>query len=139
MLNLNFDMVGSPNFVRFVYDGNGSATGTAGPPGSGKIERFFLNYFENQGLADGPDAVRRTIRLRAVHRSRDSGRRPFHRRRRRKTAEQAAVYGGTAGEPYDPCYHQLCDQYPDNLNVTALDQMSDAIAHVVFRFANQDL
>jgi Zn-dependent M28 family amino/carboxypeptidase len=28
MLNLNFDMVGSPNFVRFVYDGVGSAFGT---------------------------------------------------------------------------------------------------------------
>ena len=23
-LNLNFDMLGSPNFVRFVYDGDGS-------------------------------------------------------------------------------------------------------------------
>ena len=47
-------MVGSPNFVRFVYDGNGSATGTAGPTGSGQIERFFLNYFEDQGLATEP-------------------------------------------------------------------------------------
>ena len=27
-LNLNFDMTGSPNFVRFVYDGDGSATPT---------------------------------------------------------------------------------------------------------------
>ena len=26
-LNLNFDMIGSPNYVRFVYDGNGSAGG----------------------------------------------------------------------------------------------------------------
>ena len=38
-LNLNFDMLGSPNFVRFVYDGDGSATpddpNDAGPAGSG--------------------------------------------------------------------------------------------------------
>ena len=38
-LNLNFDMLGSPNFVRFVYDGDGSATPDdttdAGPAGSG--------------------------------------------------------------------------------------------------------
>ena len=32
-LNLNFDMVGSPNFVRFVYDGDGTL-GTPGPAGS---------------------------------------------------------------------------------------------------------
>src|SRR5918998_4593555 len=40
-LNLNFDMLGSPNFVRFVYDGNGSATpdvpDDAGPAGSAGI------------------------------------------------------------------------------------------------------
>jgi Zn-dependent M28 family amino/carboxypeptidase len=35
-LNLNFDMVASPNFVRFVYDGDGSGTGTSGPNGTSK-------------------------------------------------------------------------------------------------------
>ena len=46
-LNLNFDMVGSPNFVRFVYNGDNSAfpSGTGGtqpgPPGSGAIEEVF--------------------------------------------------------------------------------------------------
>ncbi len=49
-LNLNFDMVGSPNFVRFVYDGDGSATGLAGPNGSGVIEDIFLDYFTIQNL-----------------------------------------------------------------------------------------
>ena len=29
---LNFDMLGSPIYVRFVYDGDGSDTPTAGPP-----------------------------------------------------------------------------------------------------------
>ena len=29
--NLNFDMLGSPNYVRFVYDGDGSDTPDAGP------------------------------------------------------------------------------------------------------------
>ena len=38
-LNLNFDLIGSPNFGRFVYDGDGSDTGTAGPNGSANIER----------------------------------------------------------------------------------------------------
>jgi len=51
-----------------------------------------------------------------------------------KTVEQALVYGGTAGQAYDPCYHQLCDDIT-NLSSTALDQMSDAIAHATLLFA----
>ena len=35
-VNLNFDMVGSPNAVRFVYDGDGDAFGTAG---TDRVER----------------------------------------------------------------------------------------------------
>ena len=31
-LYLNFDMIGSPNYARFVYDGDGSAFGIKGPP-----------------------------------------------------------------------------------------------------------
>ena len=41
-LYLNFDMIGSPNFVRFVYDGDNSkfrrANAAVGPPGSDAIE-----------------------------------------------------------------------------------------------------
>lgn len=52
-----------------------------------------------------------------------------------KTAAQQALYGGTAGIAYDPCYHQDCDTYA-NFSGTALDQMSDAAAHAVITFAN---
>ena len=51
--NLNFDMVGSPNFVRFVYDGDlsDSAPPPGGAPqGSGQIEGLFNRYFDRQGL-----------------------------------------------------------------------------------------
>ena len=51
-----------------------------------------------------------------------------------KTAAQAATYGGTAGAPYDPCYHQACDTFANN-NDTALDQMSDAIADATAQLA----
>ena len=51
-----------------------------------------------------------------------------------KIAEEAAIYGGTAGIAYDPCYHQACDDI-DNLSSTALDQMSDAAAHATMTFA----
>ena len=55
--NLNFDMLGSPNYVRFVYDGDGSDTpDPAGPPGSAQIEDVFTQYFASQGLASEPTA-----------------------------------------------------------------------------------
>jgi Zn-dependent M28 family amino/carboxypeptidase len=43
--NLNFDMVGSPNFVRFVYDGDLSDSApppSGAPAGSAQIEQLFL-------------------------------------------------------------------------------------------------
>ena len=79
--NLNFDMLGSPNYVRFVYDGDGSDSEPAGPPGSDAIEKIFTDYFASQGLAIGADGVRRPVRLRPVHRGRDSCRWAVQRRR----------------------------------------------------------
>ena len=47
-----------PNFVRFVYDGDGSATpddpDDAGPAGSAAIERVFKRYFAAKGLPTEP-------------------------------------------------------------------------------------
>jgi len=135
MLNLNFDMVASPNFVRFVYDGDGSATGTKGPSGSGNIESVFLDYFASQGLASEPTAFDgRSDYGPFIDRGIPAGG-LFTGAEGIKTAREAGIYGGTAGTPYDPCYHEACDTYPSNINATALDQMSDAIADSVLQFA----
>ena len=135
MAMVNFDMVGSPNYVRFVYDGDNSAfpvgPGAAeGPPGSAYLETLFVDYFNAVGLANDPTPF--------------SGRSDygpfiavgipagglFTGAEGIKTAAQAATYGGTAGVAYDPCYHQACDTFANNSN-TGLDQMSDAAAHVI--------
>ena len=50
LMNLNFDMIASPNYVRFIYDGNGSQMGQSGPTGSGTIESIFEEYFDSMGL-----------------------------------------------------------------------------------------
>lgn len=49
-------------------------------------------------------------------------------------AEQAALFGGSAGQPYDPCYHAACDSI-SNINEDTLDLMADAIAHSTLTFA----
>ena len=51
-----------------------------------------------------------------------------------KTPEEAEIYGGTAGEWYDPCYHQACDNI-NNLSTKALSEMGDAAAHAVWTLA----
>src|SRR5215475_1344087 len=133
-LNLNFDMVASPNFVRFVYDGDGSATGASGPNGSGNIETVFTDYFATQGLATDPTPFNgRSDYGPFIARGIPAGG-LFTGAEGIKTPEQAAVYGGMAGVAYDHCYHQLCDDIT-NLNHTVLDQMSDAIADATLQFA----
>ena len=133
-LNLNFDMVGSPNFVRFVYDGDGSAFGTDGPSGSGTIEDVFNDYFASQGLATDPTEFDGRSDYDAFIDAGIPAGGLFTGAEDIKTAAQAAVYGGTAGAPYDPCYHAECDTLK-NLSSTALDQMSDAVAHATLTFA----
>ena len=51
-----------------------------------------------------------------------------------KTEEEAEIYGGTAGEQYDPCYHEACDDI-SNLSVEALNEMSDGVAHATLTYA----
>ncbi len=54
-----------------------------------------------------------------------------------KTAAEAEVYGGTAGESYDKCHHLFCDGFT-NVNQKGLDEMSDAIAHAVLVYWRRD-
>ena len=109
-LNLNFDMVASPN-VRFVYDGDGSATDTRARAVRARSSR--RSSTTSCRKVSRPSRPRsRTLRLRAVHRPRDPAGGLFTGAEGIKTAAEAATYGGTAGLAYDQCYHQLCDQWP---------------------------
>jgi Zn-dependent M28 family amino/carboxypeptidase len=133
-LNLNHDMLASPNFVRFVYDGDGSDTGTAGPAGSANIEKVFTDYFDSQGLATEPTAFDgRSDYGPFIARGAPAGG-LFSGAEVVKTPEEAAIYGGTAGVAYDHCYHQACDDI-GNLNHTSLDQLGDGAATALATFA----
>jgi Zn-dependent M28 family amino/carboxypeptidase len=143
-LYLNFDMIGSPNYVRFVYDGDGNAVGPPGPNGSGTIEKVFHDYFASQKLATEPTPFDgRSDYLAFLQAgipaggliSGDAG---------IKTEDQATIplpgreelkgYGGTAGLPYDSCYHQACDNI-NNLNPKSIDELADGAAHATLTFA----
>ena len=133
-LNLNFDMLGSPNFVRFVYDGDGSDTPVKGPTGSANVEDVFLDYFASAALATEPTAFDGRsdygpfIAVGIPAGGLFSGAEVL------KTPEQVAIYGGTAGVAFDFCYHQACDTF-NNISENSLDQLTDAAAHAIIQFA----
>ncbi|MFP5417119.1 MAG: M28 family peptidase [Actinomycetes bacterium] len=136
-LYLNFDMVASPNYMFGVYDGdNSGGTAPAGfiPAGSAEIEDVFESFYisrgepyqdsEFSGRSDYGPFIAVGIPAGGLFTGAEGV----------KTAQEQALYGGTAGIAYDPCYHAACDDL-DNLSLKALDVNSDAIATAVLTFA----
>jgi Zn-dependent M28 family amino/carboxypeptidase len=135
-LYLNFDMVGSPNHVFFVYDGDDSdAVGAGpGPTGSTQIEDVFERFYVDRGIPfKGTDFTGRSDYGPFIAVGIPSGG-LFTGAEGTKTAAEAALWGGTAGQQYDPCYHLACDTYANNNNY-ALDVNSDAIAYATLQYA----
>jgi len=135
-LYLNFDMVGSPNHVFFIYDGDNSDNVGAGPgpAGSAEIEKVFENFYTQRGLPfKGTDFSGRSDYGPFIAVGIPAGG-LFTGAEGVKTAEEAALWGGTAGIAYDPCYHQACDTFA-NVNTFALDVNSDAVAYSVWTYA----
>ena len=159
-LYLNFDMIASPNFVRFVYDGDDSdAVGAGpGPEGSAQIEQLFNSHFDSKGLPyKGTDFSGRSDYGPFIAVGIPSGG-LFTGAEGIKTLDEAVIFGGVPGEQYDPCYHLFCDSldYPflsdpdladtyatlngqfrmeGNVNMDVLEQNGDAIAPAVITYA----
>jgi Zn-dependent M28 family amino/carboxypeptidase len=135
-LYLNFDMIGSPNHVFFIYDGDDSdAVGAGpGPEGSAFIEKALEFYFNVRRIPfKGTDFSGRSDYGPFIAAGIPAGG-LFTGAEGIKTAEEADLWGGTAGQQYDPCYHQACDTF-DNNNDFALDVNSDAVAYSTLLFS----
>ena len=133
-LYLNFDMVGSPNFVRFVYDGDGSTGGPVGPAGSAAIEKSFRRHFRSADLASAPTEFNGRSDYGPFIAAGIPAGGLFSGAEGVKTEEEAATFGGAAGEAYDACYHADCDTIA-NVSMRAINQFSDAMADGIGRFA----
>ena len=139
-LYLNFDMIGSPNHVFFIYDGDDSDEDGAGPgpEGSAEIEATFERYFDSVGVPfKGTDFSGRSDYGPFIEVGIPSGG-LFTGAEGIKSAQEAAIWGGTAGQPYDPCYHLACDTFA-NVNLDALDVNSDAVAYATLQYAMNTL
>jgi len=135
-LYLNFDMIGSPNHVFFIYDGDDSDGVGAGPgpEGSAQIEYLFEYYYLQVGQPfkgtdfDGGSDYGPFIAVGIPSGGLFTGAEGV------KTEEEVALWGGTAGDQYDPCYHLACDTF-DNINLNALEINADAVAFSVLQYA----
>ncbi|MGO0576944.1 M28 family peptidase [Ornithinimicrobium panacihumi] len=126
---LNFDMVASPNHIIGVYDADQSTyeAPVDVPEGSIETEAVFTDWFDSIGQpwVDTPFSGRSDYQPFITVGIPASG--LFTGADGSKTAEEVALFGGTEGIMYDPNYHTPADDI-DNINVEALDIMSDAIA-----------
>ncbi|MEV6302832.1 M28 family metallopeptidase [Actinoplanes sp. NPDC051861] len=134
---LNFDMIGSPNPGYFLYDGdNSDGTGSGpGPAGSAQIEQTLADYFTSisvptrgtdfDGRSDYGPFIANGIPAGGI----------FTGAEQSKTSAQVSLWGGTTGR-FDPCYHASCDT-TSNINDTALNRNSDAIAYTVWTLADE--
>ncbi len=133
-VNLNFDMLGSTNYVRFVYDGDGSDTADSGPVGSGVVEDVFVDYFSSADLETEPTAFDGRSDYGPFIAAGIPAGGLFSGAEGIKTPREENIYGGQAGEPYDPCYHQACDDI-ENVRNKALNELADGAAHATLAFA----
>src|SRR5262245_30753998 len=120
---LNFDMIASPNPGYFVYDDDPA------------LEKVFTDYFtglsvptapetEGDGRSDHAPFADAGVAVGGLFTGAEA----------EMTADQAEQWGGKAGEAFDACYHSACDTTA-NLDETALDRNSDAIANALWTLA----
>jgi Zn-dependent M28 family amino/carboxypeptidase len=135
-LYLNFDMIASPNYVLALLDGDDSDGIGAGPGpgGSAEIEQTLAHFYQQRGLPVRGTDLTGSSDYSAFMRAGIPVGGVFTGANIIKSAAEAALWGGTAGAPYDPCYHQACDTMA-NINADVLALNADAVAYAVLQFA----
>ena len=113
-LFMDYDMMASPNYAYQIYN----ASNEDSPTGSGELKQLYIDWYEEQGLnytlipfdgrSDYDGFIRHGIPAGGIATGAEGV----------KTDEEVDMFGGKAGDWYDPCYHQLCDD-TSNLDLDA--------------------
>lgn len=131
---LNFDMIASPNPIIGVYDSRSSESSLDVPDGSAQIMRFFADHFDARDQpwvsagwnfdSDQVAFIEEDVPVGGLFTGSDE----------RKSRWEAGLFGGEANAPRDPNYHTSNDDI-DNVDLDALEIMTDAITHAATRLA----
>ncbi|KKY28414.1 putative aminopeptidase y precursor [Phaeomoniella chlamydospora] len=128
-LFMDYDMLASPNYAYQVYN----ATNEVNPVGSEELRDLYTWFYERHNLNytfipfDGRSDYDAFIKNGIPGGGIATGAEGI------KTKEEAAMFGGTPGEWFDPCYHQACDTVA-NLNLTAWEINTKVSLSKVFIF-----
>jgi Zn-dependent M28 family amino/carboxypeptidase len=123
---INLDMVGSPNFGRFVRRATAKQEGLAAIVREEIVTEFRthdLPFEERTGGRSGSDDSsfsQKDIPTVGLYTG-ASGRKP---------EKEAELFGGAAGRAYDPCYHRACDTV-ENINREVLEQHTQALVRAL--------
>ncbi|KAL5696143.1 hypothetical protein EMGR_006652 [Emarellia grisea] len=129
-LFMDYDMLASPNFAYQVYN----ATNAVNPVGSEQLRDLYTEFYEAHGLNftyipfDGRSDYDAFIRNGIPGGGIATGAEVI------KTEEEQKMFGGVAGDAFDPCYHQLCDDV-SNVNLTAWEVNTKLVAHSIATYA----
>ncbi|MCD9623970.1 M20/M25/M40 family metallo-hydrolase [Rhabdothermincola salaria] len=135
---LNVDMIGSPNWMRGVTD-PAAFPDAAHAPGSQAITDAFVEHFAADGKPVWPftwngnsdDYPFALAGIPTGGLTTGAGGNPTQ----LKTPEQAALFGGTAGEYFDACYHDACDDLT-NVDADIAAEMTGALGAVALELAD---
>lgn len=139
---LNFDMIASPNPGYFTYDGDQSQPRNRTdrspwvPEGSAGIERALVAYLDSagkpgrdtsfDGRSDYAPFTLAGIPSGGLFTGADD----------EMDAEEAELWGGDAGQPFDPNYHKAGDTI-DNVDPTALGIHGAGVGYIVGLYAQE--
>ncbi|CAF1484304.1 unnamed protein product [Adineta steineri] len=147
LINLNYDMLGSPNYIFGIYDGQTANNDTPSHalPGSNKITALFRDWFIRQKLPwnhtdfSGRSDYGPFLFEGIVAGGLFTGADEVKDQQTRDYMDQmlGQGMGGIAGAIQDPCYHQACDSI-QNINVFAYEKMVQAAAFMLENLARRD-
>ncbi|KAK5659564.1 hypothetical protein OQA88_766 [Cercophora sp. LCS_1] len=129
-LFMDYDMLASPNYAYQVYD----ARNDVNPVGSQELRDLYVDWYAKHDLNytfipfDGRSDYDGFIRNGIPGGGIATGAEGI------KTNEEAGMFGGEGGVPYDVCYHELCDDV-SNLALEAWELNTKLVAHSVAVFA----
>jgi len=127
---INFDMLGSPNFVPQIHDASTAPINVQNS--SRAIQLLFEDFFNNTlekpyeltGMGGGSDYYPFILYTNIASGGLATGASQI------KTMEQRSVFGGIANAQLDTCYHLPCDT-PENVNAVVLQDMAQAAAYTI--------
>lgn len=135
-MNLNFDMLGSPNYFYGVYDGKNAEQAQI-RNASGTIQKIFTDYFEMRGLSWDPTPFNGRSDYGPFIEELIPAGGLFSGAEELKTTAQRDAVGGLANAAYDPCYHQRCDTV-ENINQVGYIGHARAAAYALEKTAIQE-